>query len=339
MTRSNHNQEGGMNDGANGSELRVDARLVPADCDALDLLIEHGLDLDAAIAAHPQQRDRLQAAHALFGRLDAYDVEAPDESLVDATLARIAHEDAAIAQRMRVGADSELSGNSDALSASRGRWGDFIGLACAAILILSVGIPVVSYMRGKNIDAECGNNQRNLASGIETYVRDNNHMPIAAGFSPDLGGLLSWHDYKSARHLDPLVDGKYCAEGCLSCASDPTEEGYAYQVPTRSSHFAWKNGVRAPAVADRNPLIDLSRRGKLVGVLIINSPEHGGRGQNVLFTDGSIEFLGSPVLLIPGTTELPAHSENIWLPMDRGQHEEGIPSPSEWLGVDIFLTQ
>ncbi len=314
---------------------RANATLSPADCGAIDMLIEHGFDLDATVAANPTQASRLRAAHTLFMRLDAYECEAPDASLVDATLARIAREDSDSQARMRFDANAD----NNTTDLTRGRWHNFIGLACAAILILSISIPIASYMQGRSADARCGNNQRELASGITSYVRDNNHMPIAAGFSPDLSALTSWNDYKSAKHLGSLVDGQYCAEGCVACGNDTTGEGYAYQVPTRSSHFAWSNGVRAPAIADRNPLIDLSRRGQLVGVLVINSPEHGGRGQNVLFTDGSVEFLGSPVLIIPATAQMASHIENIWIPMDLGSKEDGLDSPSEWLGFDVFLTQ
>ncbi len=319
-------------DGAHGT----DATLSPADCEALDLLIAHEFDLNAAISANPAASARLHAAHALFTRLDAYECEAPDESIVDATLAHIARADDATAARMRF--DPALD-QAQSTGPSRGRWHDFIGLACAAILILSIGIPIASYMQGRNADAECGNNQRNLASGIASYVRDNEHMPIAAGFSPDFSALTSWNDYKSAKHLNELVDGGYCSKGCLACGNDATNEGYAYQVPSRGAHFAWSNGSRAPAIADRNPVIDLSRRGQVVGVLVINSPEHDGRGQNVLFTDGSVEFLGSPMLIVPSSAAMKSHLENIWIPMDQGHLEDGIDSPGEWLGLDIFLTQ
>ena len=299
---------------------------------AVDLLIEHGFDLDSAIRANPTSADRLRAAHTLFTNLDAYEAEPVDDSLVDATMARIAREDEAVRDRMRFD-------NTTQPSRGGGHWNDFIGLACAGILLLAVGVPIASWVRGRNADARCGENMRLLGSGLASYVTDHSHMPIAAGFAPDLSSLGSWSQYRGGKHLVALTDGQYCETGCLACGNDETGEGYAYQVPHSTAHYTWQNGVRAPAIADRNPVIDLRRRGQQIGTLIMNSPEHGGRGQNVLFTDGSVEFLGSPIVVIPACSLLPSHTENIWLPMDRGQSEDGLDHPADWIGIDIFLIQ
>ncbi len=95
---------------------------------------------------------------------------------------------------------------------------------------------------------------------------------------------------------------------------------------------------RAAAMA---PLLE-SRHyqlGQTVGSYTMNSPEHNGRGQNILFTDGSVEFIGSPVLMLPASAIMPPHSENIWLPMDAQQLEDGLDAPVDWTGIDIFLMQ
>jgi hypothetical protein len=36
---------------------------------------------------------------------------------------------------------------------------------------------------------------------------------------------------------------------------------------------------------------------------------------------------------------MPSHTENIWIPMDRGQLEDGVDAPIDWIGFDIFLMQ
>jgi hypothetical protein len=322
--------------GSHATSHDASTQLSAHDAIALDLLIEHGFDLDAAIAAAPAAdatiERRLRAAYDQFLRFESYPVEAPDASLVDATLARIAREDAAQRDRLRFS-------NAPVSVGSSKRWHDFIALACAAILLLSVGVPVMSWMQGRNAESMCASNLRTLGTGVASYLQDHKSLPIAAGFGAELANLADWSKYRNHKHLDALVGGGYCAASCAACGNDTTGEGYASQIPSDAAMRTWMGGMRMPAIADRNPVIDLSRRGRVIGTFTMNSPEHGGRGQNVLFTDGSVEFVHSPILMIPGSVHLPAHQENIWLPMDRSQSEDGLDSPSEWLGVDIFLLQ
>ena len=73
------------------------------------------------------------------------------------------------------------------------------------------------------------------------------------------------------------------------------------------------------------PLIDAAREGLVVPATSI-SINHGGRGQNVLRTDGAIMWLVSPVV---------GPSDNIWLPDGTNRLEKGIrPTEPE----DVFLT-
>ncbi|MFM7260921.1 MAG: hypothetical protein ACKO3W_10000 [bacterium] len=331
MSEAHEPNDGGLSSDDSGTS-RAFAALCEADQRALDILIEHGFDLAKATAAHPGESRRLAAAHSLFARLESYETEPVDESLVDLTLARIAREDAAAGERMRIQTASSMG-------IGGGRWHDFIAVACAAILLFSIGAPIFSWMSNQSADRRCAENLRQLGAGIASYVTDHNHMPIAAGFAPDLGKLVAWKDYRNGKHLSPLVAGAYCDPSCTACGNDETGEGYAYQVPTSRGYFAWLGGFRVPAVADRNPVIDLVRRGRSIGTYTMNSPEHGGRGQNILFTDGSIEFDGSPVITLPASAIMPPHSENIWLPMDAQQIEDGLDAPIDWTGLDIFLMQ
>ncbi len=318
---------------------------------AIDLLIEHGFDVDAAIRSAPNLESSLRASSELFGKLDAYPVEPADSALVDATLARVAAAESDHAQRMRFGGMVDGSAQP---SVGAGRWRDLIALSCAAILLLSVGAPIASWLQGRRDDQRCGDNMRQLAGGMSAYFADHNSMPIAAGFPLDLGVLTSWDAYRNGKHLQSLVDGKYVDAGCLKCGADATGEGYACQVPSKHSTWTWRGGARMPALADRNPIIDLTRRGRVVGTLTMNSPEHGGRGQNVVFTDGSVVFEGTPLLLVPTSAPSILRIENIWLPRDGDDDERAIRAqtagnlggiedelghPREWLGVDVFLIQ
>ncbi len=325
-------------DALDGGPAQTQARLSPADIDALDILAEHGFDLARAVAAAPEQRARLEAVLRELALLERHEVEPPDAALTDATLARIARADEARDARMRFSPAAARGAGG-----AGGRWPDLWALASVALIAVAVGLPIARWMQARAGDAACADNLRGLGTGVARYVRDHDAMPFQASVMPDLGKLGSWVGLGNNRHLEPLAEKNYCDARCRCCPNDASGEGYAYQVPNRSLLPAWQLGARIPFVADRNPVIDLLRAGEPVGMCIINSPEHGGRGQNALFTDVSVEFMASPAVAVPAIAEQPAHVENIWLPMTdspRGPAERALgDAPSDWLQFDVFLLQ
>jgi len=310
-----------------------DPALSASDMDAVDLLIEHDFDLVRATAARPDLAARLSAASALFSRLDRYEAEPPDASLTDATLARIDREERGRENRMRLDAPR-------AATLGGGRWPDLWAVACVALVVVAIGLPLASWMRARAAETGCADNLRSIGGGIARYVTDHEAMPYQASLMPDFGRLASWVGLNNNRHLRELTDHGYAEQRCLCCPNDAASDGHAYQVPSKSALRAWRMGARVPVVADRNPAIELTREGMPVGMCIVNSPDHGGSGQNALFTDGSVDFIRSTTLMVPAMAELPRHLENIYLPMsdsERGRLEEGLDRPSEWIGLDVFL--
>ena len=303
------------------------------DMEAVDLLIEHELDLARATAARPELAARLSAASRLFSHLDAYPTEAPDAALADATMARIEQEERAKEARMRI--DAPRGG-----SLTSGRWPDLWAVACVALIVVGVGIPLANWMNTRAAEAACADNLRAVGGGIARYVNDHGSMPQQASLMPDLSRLERWTDMDNHRHLTALTDGKYVEQRCLCCPNDRTGEGYAYQVPGKTALLAWRAGARVPVVADRSPVIELTRAGLPIGHCVVNSPDHDGLGQNALFTDVSVDFVRSTTLMVPALDGMPRHLENIYLPMsdaERGTLEEGLDKPSEWILIDVFL--
>jgi len=309
-------------------------QLSPADADAVDLLIEHGFDPVRAASARPELTERIQAAARLFGRLDQAPVEAPDASLVDATLARISRAEDERTERMRLKPQGPV-----ARPFVRGRWREIVAAACVVLVAASILLPMLSQIRDINGRSACAANLGALASALDTYHGDFRAMPIAAGFAPDLSGIRSWNDYSGARHLAVLADSGYCDPACVRCGNAEAGGGYAMQAHSPKAAWAWRGGARIPIVSDRNPVLHLTRLGRPIGTLTLNSEEHGGEGQNMLFTDGSVEFTISPVVNIPALGNMPAHQENLWVPMDLRGLEDDFDAPSEWLGLDVFLIQ
>ncbi|MFM7134352.1 MAG: hypothetical protein ACKO0W_08555 [Planctomycetota bacterium] len=305
------------------------------DARAVDALIEHGFDAERATAAHPELAERIAAARSLFGRLEAPAVEPPDPTIVDATLARITREESARESRMFID-----SGREPARAAlGSGRWKDFIAVACVAIMVLAAGMPLASWLRGRSIDARCSENMRSIASALDIYTKDHASMPFAAGLGADFASLLNWRGYQNSGHLDPLSDHNYCDPACLCCAGAPNGSGYAFQVPSRLAEWRWRGGARVPVLSDRNPIVDFERRGMRVISFVGNSPDHDGRGENMLFTDGSVEFVVTPVLVLPRGGAASAGKpteENVWLP-GTSAGTEMLDSPKAWPGLDVFL--
>jgi hypothetical protein len=82
------------------------------------------------------------------------------------------------------------------------------------------------------------------------------------------------------------------------------EVSYSYQSQFSPKRTVWKADTRVGILSDASPVV----RRAILGFRILpfeNSPNHGARGQNVLFTDGSVQWLSTPVL---------DNKDNIWLP-------------------------
>jgi hypothetical protein len=316
------------------AEDPMNPALSEADQHAVDALIEHGFDVEAAKRAHPAEAARIDAAYGLLTRaVDGYPTEAPDPALVDLTLARIEREESAREDRMKLAQRGSPT-------LGRGRWSDFIAVACVAVLAVSIGLPLATRMRAQSQIAGCADNLRALGLGLSNYHNDFKSRPIAAGFAPDLFGRASWDGYDNSRHMDLLHQLKYCSPDCASCRNNDERDGYASQVVSERADGRWLLQNRVPLVADRNPLVPRTAAGGRIQFQALdNSPDHGGRGENVLFGDLSVSFENLPVLLIQLTPNEPARLENIWLPADSAGSEDDLHSPSEWNRIDVFLLQ
>ena len=92
--------------------------------------------------------------------------------------------------------------------------------------------------------------------------------------------------------------------------------------------------VMTVVVADANPVLEDHRTGRHAG-RAINSRNHRGEGQNLLFCDGAVEWSTTPLLQGgPG-----GMTDNIWLPQDElGRDRMQLRS---WPGnaADNFVAQ
>jgi len=293
-------------------ELHID----PTDARALDFLIAAQFD-PASIDRMPQEL-RVNARRLLgeLAQIDSYPVAPPNDALVDATLARIAQEERRQAERMNISSQAQPS--------FRRRFGLPNILAVAAVLIVAAGvaIPVAGQVRQGQSQALCASGLRTLGGGLSAYSADNRGvMPMAAGIASFLSDSNSNNVAATdsgildhARHLDMLSSKGYCDAKCTRCNGS---RNLSYRIPLHRSQIHLSAMSRSPVAADANPVQTMLRKGIIPGSFDCSSVNHDQRGQNVLFTDGSVVWMVSPIAM-QGPMNL---SDNFWVIREKNGRE------------------
>lgn len=290
--------------------------LSPEDAAVLDALAAAGFD-PAVAALREDQRPRARALLQLLGLMDDYPMqEGDEESLVHATLARIGRDAPLRATRLRIG-EAE-----PAERRGRLRIPDFMTIAAVILIGASLVIPATRLMHRRALETRCANGLRELAFAFDGYAADNGgDLPLAragiSGFSRLGSNVLN---------LAPLVEQGYCELGHLHCPGHADQPGpsYSYQWRSPDVPLAWSAGPRTLVLGDRNPLIDALWTGSAATPLS-GSFNHDGRGQNVLASDGSAQWLKRTVI---------GRGDNIWLPEGYESLEDGA-APHR--AGDVFL--
>jgi hypothetical protein len=189
------------------------------------------------------------------------------------------------------------------------RWADVAVAAGIFLAGLATLLPAVQRTRLQNHQALCAFNLSQLGRGLTNYAnahgfypypKPDSPIPYAGTFKTMLkeAGQL-WNpavlDCPSNGHAErsiPVPDGKTL---CSLQESDPRQfrhmlDGdYAYHLGYRQRSgkpgpIAWQLASRVPLLADQPGYDDLGT------ILEGNSPNHGGFGQNILYSDGHVSF-------------------------------------------------
>ena len=288
----------------------------------LDALAEAGFDRSAVSPATPEDGKRLDSLCGLLGLMNDYPVDDCEDTLRYATLARIDRHEQERAARMN------FDNRQDAVSGERGgrriRLPDFITVAAVILIAVSVLWPVLTAVRNKSIDDACAQNLGRLGYAFSQYAGDNGgSLPLAMA-----GPMGAWDTVKNVVNLEPLVEGHYCEIGHLNCPGHADHAGpsYSYRWFVPGAPATWSTAQRQVVIlGDLNPVVDAARSGKMLPPLSM-SPNHGGRGQCVLISDGATLWLEKPVV---------GRDDNIWLPDGRNQLRSG-EQPQD--PTDTFLS-
>jgi hypothetical protein len=288
--------------------------LLPDDEEALEAWIHAGRDPSRVPSV---LRDRAQRVDVIGQLLTKF--EPP--TLISGRAARI--------DRVMEAAAAETAARPFAFSAAPGaapssgwRLGDLVSLAAVLLIAASVAFPVLSTARKYSMQNACEANLGSLASALSAYGAD------YSGALPRLNAGLAgpWWDIgmvdrSNSANLVALPRLGYTSIDHLACPGNPNascetcivndgdwssldEVSYSYRLaPVGTADVQWAFHEPTIVLADCSPVVRRARAGQPI-FPFENSPNHAGRGQTALRTDGSSVWLSSPVY----------GRDNIWLP-------------------------
>lgn len=307
--------------------LRSASPLSGADAAALDSLVDSGW----ATA----RDDRAARILTLVSALEPAAAPASGTRLTDNTLDRIQKEIDRSEALRRIAATIDLNPAKRRFTLS-----DVAAIAAVGMVAFGVLWPAAAAWREKSREQACAANLSNAAMGFGLFAGDHHGaLPsvAAAGFgggaefvpAPQPSQPGTWWNVGDPQHshsanLYVLIRAGYANPSDLACAGNaaasrsqsvldarrmadwrsPEEISFSYQLPPRRARALWNGPTRLVVLADKSPIIDRARRGEGFDPNA-RSLNHRGSGQNILWSDGSVEFAASPVL---------PSGDNIWLP-------------------------
>lgn len=247
-------------------------------------------------------------------------------SLVSRTLGRITEaeqarvitpERAALAAAMAAGGGSGQA--ETAPSNGRTAWLQ-VGVAVAAVMLIgSVSFPMIERGRAYAERLACQGHMGQLAQAFDGYASDyQDALPLVEVASPGDNWLTNRQ--ASANLLTLGREGYVTDPQTFTCPSNrdayanadllqmenwPTREStsFSYQHLAGPNLPTWGGSQRMALVSDRSPVVTRLLRNEPISPSD-RSPCHGSKGQNVMFNDGSAEWM----------TESSYGVDHLWLP-------------------------
>ncbi|MFN7021308.1 MAG: hypothetical protein ACK4WH_08295 [Phycisphaerales bacterium] len=286
--------------------------LSPSDEDALEALI--GADYDPAEVAAPLRRRASRQADLL--------------ALLEPARAEVSGSEARIARTLRA-VQSSIDARERTMRlepatvrGKRFRMADVL-TAAALLLIASAAIgPMVGAMQEQARRTACQSGLRSAGQGLASYAAEwKDSLPLAtASVAGNPWWFVGVPEKSNSANLYKTVSAGYTKIEDLACAGNAAacreqrgsgeadwrtlgEVSYSYQNMFARERPRW-NGETFLVLVDASPVVRRAIQGRLMNPFA-NTANHGGAGQNALFSDGGVVWLRSPVL---------ANGDNIWLP-------------------------
>jgi hypothetical protein len=290
-------------------------RLTAPDADALDALVEAGWQADEV-----PQGFRVRAARVvdLLGLLDITGAEPSTADLADRTFHLVTLERARARKTAERAAASGLGVRARSIGLR-----DILSAAAMILVGVSVLWPLLAAAREGQRTQACQSRMQSAGLGFTAYGADHQgYLPAvdrrgtrrgpwwnvgedASSHSIDLF-LLARNDYASVGHLacpgNPMAPIDLNTDSCSDWRTYD-ELSYSYQLPG-ARPARWQGARTFVVLADKSPVVARARLGERADPSL-RSVNHRGRGQNVLFSDGSVRWYVSPSL---------ENGDHLWLP-------------------------
>lgn len=289
------------------------ARLSDADAEALDAFVMGGYDASRVPAALRDRARQLEGIGALLGVGKAR---------------RLNFSEARDRRRLSEAVMSKVAQHPRFVVASSGRsrfanlrWTDLVSIAATLLIAASVLWPTMDYMRDRARRGACEAGFGSVASAMGRYAQDfRDQFPQRQAQADGPWWNVGTPNSSNSANLFTLPKLNYASLADLACPGNPAavtslpaaaqdwpglpELSYSYQIMFGQSRPAFRQTESTIVLADRSPVVLRARAGETIQPLE-NSPNHGGRGQTALFSDGSARWLTSPMR---------TSKDNIWLP-------------------------
>lgn len=291
----------------------TDARLTAPDADALDALVESGWDASQTPGLFRKRAERIEGLLSLLDPPGFEDAET--EALAERTFRMI---------ELTRAKDRRRLGSERLRVASRYSLRDIASVAAMLLIVGSIGWPLLTNLREGVRQTECATNLSAAGLGFSLYGNDHRGQLPRATRTDGSASTGAWWNVGQGRsnsaNLFVLATEGYCSVGHLACPGNhdapteldasvnrdwrrPEEVSFSYIIPGSRAQ-RWDGPARVVVLADRSPVIERARLGERFDPEA-GSRNHLGRGENVLFNDGSIVWLVAPIL---------ENGDNIWLP-------------------------
>jgi prepilin-type processing-associated H-X9-DG protein len=282
---------------------------------------EHTAEAKALISSHQEAADIHSRIKANLLPLESIKLETCPDDLVERTISYVnEHVDSSQHQLQQL-LEAEQTKK---VPIKIGFWSNLTetaAIAASIMLIVGILVPTMGLARQKYWQKKCAVQLGNFFQGLNNYISDHDgrqpSVETAAGAPWWKVGYQGQENQSNTRKVYLLVLNNYISPGEFICPSNKVSRNlqiesskvrtyrdfpdrryvtYSFQINCNKTQSG-KLQCRKPIMADLNPLFeklptyDSQFRVRLdKRLLTINSSNHNGRGQNVLFGDGRVEF-------------------------------------------------
>jgi len=283
--------------------------------DRKQLLFDYSLGLtsesesaqaQALVSSNEEAAEIHRSLQAVLAPLASLDVEPCPDDLAERTISQLTN----LANSGRHGLEELLAGEqSRPVTIKVGFWRNLVTAAAVILLVAGVLLSLSNRERHRYWKQRCQMQLSSIFQGLGNYLSDHDGKPPAVVAKPN----QQWNTQrlyvlvKCGYVNDPTIfvcparKQSQAAQFDMSRVSEysdfPSREWISYSPRKRCTESLMKGGLsRGPILSDRNPIFDdwsfnPFRKRLDEALLRANSRNHRGRGQNVLFHDGRVEFI------------------------------------------------